>query len=221
MEFVAVTDAARQLGVTTRQIQYLVAHGDLRPVARGLIDRTSLDRHVFTRQGSRHRAWSESTAWAVVAILSDLPAPWLGPTQRSRSKTGLWQLTGIELVSRTRGRAQVHRYRGHSRVAERLRHDVVDTSGAAAALGLSEAPDRVDGYIAAHTLNEIVARHALIEDTGGQYTMRATDMDLATVRTLAETAPTLAALDLAESLDVRERQTGLDFLDDKLKRLDA
>jgi hypothetical protein len=221
MELVAVKDAARRLGVTTRQIQYLVARGDLHLVARGLIDRTSLDRHITTRQGSRHRPWSETTAWAVAAILSDLPAPWLGPTQRSRLKNTVRRLTGVELVSRTRGRAAVHRYQGHSRAAERLRHELVDTSGAAAVLGLIEAADRADGYVAAHDLDEIVARHALVEETDGDYTLRATTMDLPTVRALAENAPVLAALDLAESLDIRERQAGLNFLDDSLKRLNA
>jgi hypothetical protein len=221
MEFVAATDAARRLGVTTRQVQYLVARGDLRAVARGLIDRASLDRHIATRQGSRRRAWSETTAWAAATILSDLPAPWLGPTQHSRLKSTLRRLTAVELVSRTRGRAHVHRYQGHSRAAKRLRDELVDTSGAAAALGLTEAADRVDGYVAAHELNKLVARHALIDDADGQYTLRATEMDLATVRALAENAPVLGALDLAESLDIRERQTGLNFLDYKLKQLSA
>ncbi|OIN82357.1 hypothetical protein BMG05_02745 [Mycobacterium malmoense] len=221
MEFVAAMDAARRLGVTTRQVQYLVARGDLRPVARGLIDRTSLDRFIAIRQGARHRAWSEGTAWAAVAMLSDLPAPWLGPTQRSRLRGAIRQLTGTELVGRTRGRARVHRYRGHSRAAERLRHEVVDTSGSATTLGLVEAPDRVDGYVPAHELTEIVTRHALIEDVDGQYTLRATEMDLATVRALADDAPVLSALDLAESLDIRESQTGLNFLDHRLQRLNA
>ncbi|OBA81089.1 hypothetical protein A9W99_14580 [Mycobacterium sp. 1164966.3] len=221
MEFVTVTEAARRLGVTTRQVQYLAARGDLRRVAHGLIDRTSLDRHIATREGSRHRAWSESTAWAVVAILSDLPAPWIGPAQRSRLKSTLRRVSGIELVSRTRARAEVHRYQGHSRAAERLRHELVDTSRAAAVLGLVEAPDRVDGYVASGELGKIVARHALIEDAEGSYTLRATAMDLATVVALAEHAPTLAALDLAESLDIRERQTGLNFLDKRLERLNA
>lgn len=221
MDFVAVKDAAQRLGVTTRQVQYLVARGELRPVARGLIDRASLDRHIATRQASRRRAWSENTAWAAVALLSGLPTPWLGPTQRSRLKTALQQLTGPELVSRTRGRAKVRRYQGHSRGAERLRQEVVDTSSAAALLELVEAPNYVDGYVAAQDLNEIVARHALIEDADGIYTLRATTMDLTTVRALADKTPVLAALDLAESLDIRERQIGLNFLDDTLKRLDA
>jgi hypothetical protein len=98
---------------------------------------------------------------------------------------------------------------------------LVDTSGAAAVLGLITAADRADGYVAAHDLDEIVARHALVEEADGDYTLRATTMDLATVRALAENAPVLAALDLAESLDIRERQAGLNFLDDRLKRLNA
>ncbi|ORA41488.1 hypothetical protein BST20_05180 [Mycobacterium branderi] len=98
---------------------------------------------------------------------------------------------------------------------------MVDTSGAVALLGLVEAPNYVDGYIAAHNLDKIVARHALIEDAGGTYILRATTMDLATVRALADEAPVLAALDLAESLDIRERRIGLNFLDDTLKRLNG
>ena len=79
----------------------------------------------------------------------------------------------------------------------------------------------MDGYVVAHELNKLIARHALIDDPDGQYTLRATEMDLATVRALAENAPVLGALDLAESLDIRERKTGLNFLDDKLKQLNA
>jgi hypothetical protein len=219
MEFVGVTDAAQQLGVTRRQVQYLAAGGELRLVARGLIERASLDRHLAIRQGCRRRGWSESTAWAALGILSDLPTPWIGPVQRSRLKATLRQLTGSELVSRTRARAQVHRYRGHSRTAERLRLELVDTSSAATALGLMDAADRVDGYVTADDLDKIVRRHALIEDASGQYTLRATEMKLATVRAIAQNSPALAATDLAESLDVRERQTGLGFLDDRLQQI--
>lgn len=77
----------------------------------------------------------------------------------------------------------------------------------------------MDGYVAAQDLDEIVARHALIEAADGQYTIRATTMDLAIVRAIADSGSVLAALDLAESLDVREGQAALDFLDAALRRL--
>lgn len=218
MDLVGVGEAAKRLGVTTRQVQHLAARGELHLVARGLIDRTSIDRHLATRQGSRRRAWSELTAWGAVAILSDQETPWLGRTQRSRLKGYLRHLTATEMVGRARNRAQVHRYEGHSKAADQLRHDIVDTSGAAQELGLA-GTDRVDGYVAAQDLREIVTRHALAESPDGQYTLRATTMDLDAVRTLADSSHVLAALDLAESLDVRERRAGLDALDTALRQL--
>ncbi len=217
MEFVGVADAARRLGVTTRQVQHLAAQGDLHFVARGLIDRTSLDRYLATRQGTRHRAWSEATAWGAIAILTGRNVSWLGQTQRSRLKTRLRHLTAAALVGRVRDRARVNYYRGHSRAADRLRRDIVDTSSAAAALGLA-GTDRVDGYVHAAELDRVIQRHALIEAADGQYTLRATTFSLAIVRDLNDAGTVLAALDLAESLDVRESQAGLDALDAALRR---
>lgn len=217
MEFVGVTDAARRLGVTTRQVQHLAAQGDLRFVARGLVDRTSLDRYLAARQGSRYRAWSETTTWGAIAILTGRNAHWLGQTQRSRLKTRLRRLTAVELVGRARDRAQVHYYRGHSRTADRLRRDIVDTSSSSTALGLA-GTDHVDGYVHADELDRVTRRHALVEAADGQYTLRATTMDLAIVRDLNDAGTVLAALDLAESLDVRERQAGLNALDAALRQ---
>lgn len=47
--------AAERLGVSTRQVQHLVAGGELRQVARGLVDAASVDRLVSVRRGSRTR----------------------------------------------------------------------------------------------------------------------------------------------------------------------
>lgn len=216
MEFIGVGEAAKRLGVTTRQVQHLAARGELHLVARGLVDQTSIDRHLATRQGSRRRAWSEDTAWGAVAILSGCRATWMGTSQRSRLKRHLRHLTAAEVVGRARNRAQVHSYEGHSQTASRLRHDIVDTSDAAQALGLT-ATDRIDGYVAAQDLRKIVTRHALVEAPDGHYTLRATATDLSMVRAIADSSPVLAALDLAESLDVRERRTGLDALSVSLR----
>lgn len=218
MEVLAVGEAAKRLGVSTRQVQHLAARGELHLVARGLVDRTSIDRHLATRQGSRRRAWSENTAWGAVAVLSGQQAPWMGVSQRSRLKQHLRHLTATGVVGRARNRAQALCYEGHPQAANRLRHDIVDTSDAAQALGLADA-DRVDGYVAAENLRTIVTRHALVETPDGQYILRATTMDLSVVRALADSSLVLAALDLAESLDVRERRAGLDALSIALRWL--
>lgn len=46
-------------------------------------------------------------------------------------------------------------------------------------------------------------------------------MNLTTVRVMVESGPVLAALDQAESLDIRERRVALDFLDEILGKFRA
>lgn len=216
MTLLGVTDAAQRLGVSTRQVRHLAASGDLRLLARGVVDEASVDRLLAVRGGSHRRAWSEETAWGAVALLSGVEASWMGESQLSRLKGRLRDLSAERLVERARDRAEVHRYTGHASTASRLRPEVVDLAEAATALGLA-ASSAVDGYVSANALEGLVARHGLIRDDSGQYTLRATTMDLAVVETLAE-GTVLAAIDLAESLDVRERRAGLEALGDALAR---
>lgn len=107
MSLVAVRDAAERLGVSTRQVQHLVAQGDLTALARGVIDSGSIDRFLAVRGVRRTRSWSPETAWGAVAILSGVEAAWSGGTQRSRLKARLRTLSAADLVERTRERAEV------------------------------------------------------------------------------------------------------------------
>jgi len=212
MSLLAVSEAAERLGVSTRQVQHLVARGELRLLARGVVDETSVERLLAVRRGSHTRAWAESTAWAAVALLSGREAGWLGESQRSRLRGRLRGLGAEELVERARGRASVSRYVAHRSAGERLRGELVDTSSAAARLGLA-ATNAIDGYLAATDLEAVVSRHGLIRDDTGSVTLRATSVDLGVVRDLVSAGDVLAALDLAESLDLRERRAGIDALD--------
>ena len=142
----------------------------------------------------------------------------MGATQRSRLKARLRSLTAVELVERTRSRAAATSYSGHSTAIAPLRAVVVETSGAAARLGLVAATG-VDGYVASEALDELVRRFALAPDDGGRIVLRATTFPIQTVQELADAAVVLAALDLAASLDVRERRAGLDALTDALETL--
>lgn len=216
MSLLAVSDAAERLGVSTRQVQHLVARGELRSLARGVVDETSVERLLAVRRGSHTRPWAESTAWAAVALLSGRDAGWLGESQRSRLRGRLRGLGAEELVERARGRASVSRYVAHRSAGERLRSELVDTSSAAARLGLATT-NMIDGYLAATNVKAVVARHGLIRDDTGSVTLRATSMDLEVVRDFVSASDVLAALDLAESLDVRERRAGIDALDRALE----
>lgn len=211
MTLLAVSAAAERLGISTRQVQHLVARGELRSLARGVVDETSVERLLAVRGGSHVRAWSEATAWGAVALLSDGDASWMGESQRSRLKARLRVLNAAELVERTRERADVTRYAAHSSTGDRLLAEFVYATDAGR-LGLA-ATNAIDGYVADSDLAGVVARHGLIRSNDGRVALRATTMDLDIVRDLAQRGVVLAALDLAESLDVRERRSGLDALD--------
>jgi hypothetical protein len=216
MGLLTVAETAERLGVSTRQVQHLAARGEVRSLARGIIDETSVERYLTTRGKSRQRPWSEPTAWAAIALLSHQAAEWTGQTQQSRLRARLRGLSAGELVGRARGRAIVSRYAGHPSTTARLRAEMVNT--AADALGLTPTT-AVDGYVALDEVDTLVARHSLIHDDSGRFTLRATEMPLTLVAGLAHAAPVLAALDLAESLDIRERRIGLDTLTETLARL--
>jgi hypothetical protein len=216
-EFISVSEAARLLGVSERRVQQLAVGGDLTFTARGLVDRTSLDHHRATRQGTRTRAWSTETAWAAVALLCGVEVDWLGTVQKSRLRTSLRITDTQALVSRARNRARIHRYTGHGSTAARLRREIVVVY-LASELGIAGDQGRFDGYVAADTLANLVMRHALIEDPQGQYALRATDFDLDRIAAIAAAGeiPVLAALDAAESLDPRERGVASEALDQAL-----
>lgn len=220
MELMSVSDAADQLGVSTRQVQHLVDSGDLRRRVPGYVDQTSVELLTAVRRGSHTRAWSEPTAWGAVALLSGITPGWMGESQRSRLKARLRTMAPSDLVERTRNRARVSRYSGHPATHARLREELVDTSMSATALGLAET-NAVDGYLASVALDDVVTRHGLISDDRGRLTLRATTTDLTIVSDLASRSTVLAVLDLAGSLDRRESQTGLDALNESLHQFNA
>lgn len=218
MSLVAVRDTAELLGVSPRQVQHLVVQGELVSPARGIIESDSIDRFLAVRGERRTRAWSPETAWGAVAILSGVEASWMGGTQRSRLKARLRTMGAADLVERTRDRADPVRFAGHSSVAERVRRAIVDTGSMRSQLGLADT-GTVDGYVAASEFDELVREFGLAPDLDGHITLRATGVPIATIRRVVGADTVLAALDLAASLDVRERTAGLNALATALERV--
>jgi len=211
MMVLEVGEAARILGVSPRQVQHLVAAGSITAVARGVVDAHSVDLLVARQGVSHRRPWAPETAWAAVSLLSGGDAGWLGGPQRSRLRTRLRDIDAERLVERSRARAVVTRYRGHPSGKRRLSERIVGTSETGQLLGLAHA-SAIDGYVAASELANVVREFGLIRDESGDVTLRATTMPLDVVADLAASGTTLAALDLAESLNTRERTAGLTAL---------
>lgn len=218
MPLISVVEAADRLDVTVRQVQRLVRAGQLEAAGIDRIELGSLLLLMGARQGSHRRAWSESTAWGCVALLTGGSAAWMGQAQRSRLKGQLEEISAPELPARVRNRADVFVLRGHSRAYDRIRDEVV-TSGAGAALDDLVATERVDGYVNDGTYRRLVNRYRLQADWEGEITLRRTSFDIDVVERLAGDGQVLAALDLAESLDNRERSTGIQLLSAALEGL--
>lgn len=201
--------AARLLGVSARRVNQLADSGDITKATRGLYDRLSIERYLVIRRGSGERAWDTGTVWAAVAILSGhrSRADWLSERSTYRLEATLRRITVPELVGKARDRASVHAFAGHPSAARVIRSEVVvrdwNILGLAGATG-----DGVDGYVDSADLESVVKRYALVASTSGIITLRATDFDMKTVRSLAKASDVLVALDAAGSIDTRTRGTG-------------
>ncbi|WP_170856628.1 helix-turn-helix domain-containing protein [Geodermatophilus africanus] len=207
-------EAAERIGVSVRHVQRLVAAGDLVAVGPDRIDAGSVAQWTAQRTGGRLRAWEEPTAWAAVALLEGVPAPWLGQAQRSRLRSALVGISGAELAARARNRAMIHRYHAHPRALDHLARDIV-ASGATRGIGeLTATPGRLDGYVDRSAVQRLVERYRLETDPAGSVTLRATGMRRDVVAELAQgRRHVLAGLDLAGSTDARERSEGQRLLE--------
>ena len=219
MPLLTTDQAADRIGVSVRHVQRLIAGGDLVAIGPDRVDADSVAQFLALRQGSRRRAWEEPTAWAAVALLEGHPASWLGQAQRSRLRAALSATTGTELAARTRNRAQLHRFHAHPRALSHVAREVVPSGATEGVGGLSAATDRIDGYVDDADLARLVKRYHLEADPAGGVVLRATAMPKSVVTELANgRRHVLAALDLAGSIDTRERSTGLRLLGRALER---
>lgn len=220
---VSTEEAAERLGVSRRQVQRLIAAGEL-PAQRTAGDAWLVDALALGALGrarpSRGRPWTEGTAWAALWWLSGLNAGWLGARTEARLREGLRRLDAAGLVVACRRRAMTHRYRASDSFVEALREAVVrsGTSAATAAdFGLATDATRLDGYCDPKMHDDLVTRFHLTPDTRGNVTLRVVGGAPAGLLDRAAMPTAVVALDLAESLEVRERSAGLRVLEDLLR----
>ncbi|MFI6365984.1 type IV toxin-antitoxin system AbiEi family antitoxin domain-containing protein [Nocardia sp. NPDC050630] len=216
-DFVSLEAAATVLGISVRHVRRLVNSGSLTQVARGVLERDSVDRYLMSQRQGRTRSWAEHTAWGAIAVLSGGEADWLGPTQISRVRRTLRELADpSELVSRVRDRARVRTFTAHRAALPRLRATVLRPN--MNALGIVDSgADRIDGYIAARELDNVIRTLGLRTEPSGDITLRVTGFDFDQVGKLVSTSAVVAALDAATALDPRIRGVGQRALTEMLE----
>lgn len=206
-EFLTIDESARALGVSTRHARRLADSEAITKVARGLVDRDSVDRYLQSHRQGRTRAWAEHTAWGAVAMLAGRDATWLGATQSSRLRQNLREITHVEdLLTRMRDRARVRSFEAHRAALPRLRERVVSNNWGR--LGITAADgDTIDGYLSDAEVHDVVRSLALRANASGAVTLRTTSFDFDLVRELVDTS-VVAALDAATDTDPRHRGVG-------------
>lgn len=206
--FVSTQEAGELLGVSVQQVRRLAEAGAINRVARGLIDRRSVEHYLASGPGGRTRVWAEATAWGAIALLSGQPAEWLTSSQTSRIRSTLRAVHDPrELAIRLRGRATTTTYAGDSTAEDVIRERLSHPDGRGPLL-IGTRPDCLDGYIAADELPRLVRILEMHPDPAGGITLRATSFNMTHVRHLNEAGPVLAALDAATSTDADERSNG-------------
>lgn len=218
------TEASHILGVSVRQVQRLVALGELiqsGQVGRNtLIDPSSVHRlkALNVRAG---RPWTATKIHGAIELLTNGRTDELEAAELSRMRNRLRNCTVEDLVRATRHRAKVSRYRASPSFIERLSLEVVTTGTTsidvsaklAQVFGLTRSTQKsVDGYATAAQVNRLIRGYKLAPDPVGNVTLRVTEL-----QSLFEGGnEVVIALDLTDSLDSRERNAGLDFLTARL-----
>lgn len=213
--------AARRLGLSRRQVTNLVRDGALAAVARDALVETSVARYAASRhRGASRRVWAQATAWQALALLSGVEVRLIGQSQRSRVKAQLREMDAERLVRAVRNRARTVRCVGHLSMAGRISSELIDVSADDAALGLAVKATRVDGYASSANAERVMRKFHLRIDAAADDAalLRVVeDVDIAHVREIVEASTVVAAVGLAESVDVRERTVGLERLDSALR----
>lgn len=223
MTDVTTAAAAGRLGVSQRQVQRLIAHGDL-PANRTageawVVDALALNALVRARP-ERGRPWAPGTAWAALWRLSGLEVDWLDRRSGSRLAGRLASLDAEGLLHAARRRATVRHFRASDSFIAALTAAVVRTGTSAmtpTTFGMARDTAHVDGYCDEGALAGLVREFHLVEDARGNVTLRTAPLLALSIGDRDEMPRAVVAADLAESLEVRERSAGLRVLEGLLR----
>lgn len=210
-------EAAQRLRVSQRQIQRLIHTGEV-SARRTAGDSWVLDalavNSLARSRPSRGRPWSAEAAWGALWMISGLEARWLDDRTRSRLSSRLRTTDAEEVVHACRRRAEVRRCRVSDSFLDELREELTLTGASAAEqFGLAGELSRVEGYCDETAWDAIRSRFRLVDDSGGNATVRVTTFVEVLEGGRAAMPAAVAAADLAESYEVRERAAGLRALE--------
>ncbi|ACL42180.1 conserved hypothetical protein (plasmid) [Pseudarthrobacter chlorophenolicus A6] len=223
-EGLTTKEVANRLGITPVSVRQLTGSGQLTvtgKVGRSiLIDPASVERLASsgTRRG---RAWAPKTAWAALALLSDIRPTWLSSPELSRLKNRLRKMDAGEVAILARNKDKTRRYRitvdGVPLVIEHLiptGQTSMSDENVAASFGMSGGSGIAEGYVMAGDAQQLADAFGMVEDPHGNVILHEVEFAEPFERGKAPVAA--VAVDLINSLAVRERSAGERVLNELL-----
>ncbi|WP_427876928.1 helix-turn-helix domain-containing protein [Gardnerella sp. 2492-Sm] len=237
-------EASAQLAVSTQRVSALCSNHLLTTYTFGsrkiLISLNSVNRYKQQNYKSG-RAYAPSLAFAALFMLSSCEVSWINRQQKYRIEAYLRSITPQELVNRSKNRAKTMEYWCRkSRLVELSKHLILSaaTGNMRSQFQLTQS-DKIEGYVSNNNLGDLINKFHLknkedgvdssiinvklrvIEDSkvfdfiSQNVSSRITeDTQVTSAKSFMPIA--VCAADLAESLDVRERQAGLNKLSELL-----
>ena len=156
--------------------------------------------------------WPPRTAWAAIELLTGGAAAWLPANQRAQVRRTMLALDVESVVGRLSRRADVRIHRCDPVLSDEIADSfVVVRSG----------PGAFDGYADEAVLADVMTRHRMDRDPGGNAVVRVLDEEIGQdfVEVIAQQGSVLAGIDLAGSTDRHERALGLRIVSEALRDL--
>lgn len=215
-------EAAAMLDISVQRVRALVHAGELATAGipgRSILITEEAVLGATANRGHQGRVFTPSNALAALTMLSGLQTGWINAQQRYSIRQTLLGCDVDKLMRLTRKRGIVHRYWASATMLERMRADHrLRPSGAypQAAKHLGLAPNGTfEAYMDAGLLTELKDRYYLSnEDTQPNVRLHA----VVGLRGDGPMPLGVCALDLAESMDIRERSAGRQCLFNMLSR---
>lgn len=213
--FMTVAQAADALALSAHQVRALAASGEIEASKLDsrtiLCDAASVVRYKLIFQG-KGRPLSAEIAFSALGALSGKPVEGLSYQAQRRLRQKLLSIDAKNLVWQARRRKTTKHYYCDESFFPKLA-DRISLSGGSALDGfdLTSSASKLEGYAERVALKRIVDRFFLEEDPQGNVSIHVCDKN---PWADAKTMPfAVVASDLAESLNTRERDAGLDCLE--------
>lgn len=219
-----VAEVVDTLGITRASVHDLLRSGQLSSTGRAgrslLIDRSSVERLAAT--GTRRgRAWTASTAWAALALLSGQDPTWVPASVKSRLKGKLRKLDATAVYVLARNKDHITRYRATPDALVALSEYLI-ASGATAmrdestaeTFGMTGGSGIAEGYVMTGDAKALADAFGLVEDPEGNAIIH--EVELAEPFAEGRAPVAAVAVDLMGSLATRERSAGQRVIEELL-----